>query len=87
MPYTLPALPYGYDALEPHFDSKTMEIHHTKHHQTYIDKVNAALAGTEFEGKPVEEVIADLSKVPEDKRERSVITVEDTRTTRSSGRS
>ncbi|MEK7563480.1 MAG: superoxide dismutase [Patescibacteria group bacterium] len=68
MPYTLPALPYGYDALEPHFDSKTMEIHHTKHHQTYIDKVNAALAGTEFEGKPVEEVIADLSKVPEDKR-------------------
>ncbi|OGJ58333.1 superoxide dismutase [Candidatus Peribacteria bacterium RIFCSPHIGHO2_01_FULL_55_13] len=68
MPYTLPALPYGYDALEPHFDAKTMEIHHTKHHQTYIDKVNAALAGTEWEGKPVEEVIAGLSKIPEDKR-------------------
>lgn len=68
MPYTLPALPYSYDALEPHFDAKTMEIHHTKHHQTYIDKVNAALAGTEFEGKPVEEVIANLGKIPEDKR-------------------
>ena len=68
MPYALPTLPYAYDALEPHFDARTMEIHHTKHHQTYIDKVNAALAGTEWEGKPVEEVIADLSSVPEDKR-------------------
>ena len=68
MPYTLPALPYAYDALEPHIDARTMEIHHTKHHQTYIDKVNAALAGTEWEGKPVEEIIANLSKIPEDKR-------------------
>lgn len=68
MPYTLPALPYAYDALEPHFDARTMEIHHTKHHQTYIDKVNAALAGTEWEGKPIEEVIGNLSKIPEDKR-------------------
>lgn len=68
MPYTLPALPYAYDALEPHIDAKTMEIHHTKHHQTYIDKVNAALAGTEWEGNPVEEVIANLGKIPEEKR-------------------
>lgn len=49
-------------------DARTMEIHHTKHHQTYIDKVNAALAGTQWEGKPIEEVIAHVSKVPEDKR-------------------
>lgn len=66
--YTLPSLPYSYDALEPHIDAKTMEIHHTKHHQTYIDKVNAALEGTEFAGKPIEEVIAHLSKMPEAKR-------------------
>ncbi len=68
MPYALPTLPYAYDALEPHFDARTMEIHHTKHHQTYVDKVNASLAGTEWEGKPIEEVIVDLSSVPEDKR-------------------
>ncbi len=68
MPYTLPALPYAYDALEPHFDVRTMEIHHTKHHQTYVDKVNAALAGTEWEGKPIEEVIANLANIPEEKR-------------------
>ena len=66
--YTLPSLPYSYDALEPHIDAETMEIHHTKHHQTYIDKVNAALEGTEFAGKPIEEVIANLSKIPEAKR-------------------
>ena len=66
--YTLPSLPYSYDALEPHIDAKTMEIHHTKHHQAYIDKLNAALEGTEFAGKPIEEVIANLSKIPEAKR-------------------
>ena len=64
--YTLPKLDYAYDALEPHIDAKTMEIHHAKHHQTYIDKVNAALAGTPWEGKPVEEVIAHLADIPED---------------------
>ncbi len=68
MSHTLPALPYAYDALEPHIDAKTMEIHHTKHHQTYIDKLNAAIAGTEWEGKPVEELLQNLSKVPEAKR-------------------
>ncbi|EMI54768.1 manganese superoxide dismutase [Rhodopirellula sallentina SM41] len=68
MAYTLPELPYAYDALEPHVDARTMEIHHTKHHNAYITKVNDALAGTDLASKPVEEVIADLSAVPEDKR-------------------
>jgi Fe-Mn family superoxide dismutase len=68
MPYALPTLPYAYEALEPHFDARTMEIHHTKHHQTYIDKVNATLAGTPWDGKPVDEVIANLAAIPEDKR-------------------
>ena len=66
--YPLPPLPYSYDALEPHIDAKTMEIHHTKHHQAYIDKVNAALEGSEFTGKPIEEVIAHLDQIPEAKR-------------------
>lgn len=68
MPYTLPALPYSYDALEPHIDALTMEIHHSKHHQAYITKVNAALEGTEWEGKTIEDVISNLSAIPEDKR-------------------
>lgn len=68
MPYTLPTLPYAYDALEPHIDTKTMEIHHTKHHQAYIDKVNAALEGTEWAEKPIEEVMRNLSKIPADKK-------------------
>lgn len=68
MPFSLPTLPYAYDALEPHIDAKTMEIHHTKHHQAYIDKANAALEGTEFADKPVEEIIADLDALPEDKQ-------------------
>lgn len=68
MAFQLPALPYAYDALEPHIDKRTMEIHHTKHHQTYITKVNEAIAGTEFDSKTVEELIANLAAVPEAKR-------------------
>jgi Fe-Mn family superoxide dismutase len=68
MAYTLPALPYAYDALEPYIDARTMEIHHTKHHQAYITNVNNALAGTELESKSVEALIADLAAVPAEKR-------------------
>ena len=68
MPYSLPALPYAYTALEPHFDARTMEIHHTKHHNAYIAKVNEAIAGTPMDALTVEQLISDLSSVPEDKR-------------------
>lgn len=68
MPYTLPSLPYTYDALEPHIDAKTMEIHHTKHHQAYIDKLNGAVDGTEWGNLDAEELIAQLTQVPEDKK-------------------
>lgn len=64
MAYTLPSLPYAYDALEPHIDARTMEIHHTKHHQAYINNVNAAIAGTDLESKTVEALITDISSVP-----------------------
>ncbi|ALS78875.1 MULTISPECIES: superoxide dismutase [Planococcus] len=66
MAYELPELPYAYDALEPHIDKETMNIHHTKHHNTYITNVNAALEGHEdLASKTVEELIADLDAVPE----------------------
>lgn len=66
MAFELPNLPYAFDALEPHIDAKTMEIHHDKHHATYVAGLNAALEGkSEFEGKTVEEVIANLDAVPE----------------------
>ena len=68
MAYELPVLPYAYDALEPHIDAKTMEIHHTKHHQAYITKANAALEGTEFADLPLEELCARLGELPEAKR-------------------
>ncbi len=69
MAYELPKLPYAYDALEPHIDARTMEIHHTKHHQTYITNVNNALKDKpELANKPVEELIGNLSAVPEDIR-------------------
>jgi Fe-Mn family superoxide dismutase len=68
MPYTVPPLTYAFDALEPHIDAKTMEIHHDKHHQAYVDKVNDALAGTGLEDKPIEEIVGALDQVPEDKR-------------------
>ncbi len=61
--FELPKLQYSYDALEPHVDAKTMEIHHTKHHQAYIDKLNKAIAGTEWEGKSIEEILANVSKL------------------------
>lgn len=69
MNYALPKLPYVYNALEPYIDAKTMEIHHTKHHQAYIDKLNEALAKhPEIADIPVEQLLADLSRVPEDIR-------------------
>jgi Fe-Mn family superoxide dismutase len=66
--YTLPDLPYDYDALEPYIDAQTMELHHSKHHQTYIDKLNAALEGSEWANKPVEEVLQNLEALPAEKR-------------------
>ena len=69
MAHTLPELGYAYDALEPHIDAKTMEIHHGKHHNAYVTNLNAAIAGkAELEAKSVEDLIADLSAVPEDIR-------------------
>jgi Fe-Mn family superoxide dismutase len=68
MAYTVPPLPYAYEALEPHIDKMTMEVHHDKHHQAYVDKVNAALEGTPLADASIEQVIADLSAVPEEKR-------------------
>lgn len=68
MAYQLPQLTYAYDALEPHIDARTMEIHHSKHHQTYITNVNAALEGTEFADKDVNELIANLDALPADKQ-------------------
>lgn len=65
MPYTLPALPYAFDALEPHIDAQTMEIHHTRHHQAYVNNLNAAVKDTPHEAEPVERLIADLSRLPE----------------------
>ncbi|TDB01861.1 superoxide dismutase [Halomonas marinisediminis] len=69
MAHTLPDLPYAYDALEPHIDALTMEIHHSRHHQTYVNNLNAALEGTGLEGVPVDELLADLDKVPAEKRQ------------------
>ena len=64
----LPALPYAYDALEPHIGAQTMTIHHTKHHQAYIDNANKALEGTELENMSAEEIIANLAHAPADKK-------------------
>ena len=69
MPHTLPDLPYAYDALEPHIDALTMEIHHSRHHQTYVNNLHATLEGTGLEEVPVDELLADLDKVPADKRQ------------------
>jgi Fe-Mn family superoxide dismutase len=64
----VPPLPYDYDALEEHIDEQTMRVHHDKHHQAYVDKANAALEGTEWAEKPVEELLRNLQSLPEDKR-------------------
>ena len=64
MKFHLPDLAYSYDALEPHFDAETMNIHHTKHHQGYTDKLNKAIEGTDLEGKAIEQVLAEVSKHP-----------------------
>ncbi len=63
MAFTLPALPYATDALEPHIDKQTMEIHHGKHHQAYVDNLNKAIAGTEHENKSLEELVASAGKI------------------------
>jgi Fe-Mn family superoxide dismutase len=68
MAFQVPALPYSFDALEPHIDTKTMEIHHDKHHAAYVAKLNEALAGTEFESKPIEWIITNITAIPEGKR-------------------
>jgi Fe-Mn family superoxide dismutase len=66
--YEVPPLPYDYNALEPTIDEQTMQLHHDKHHQAYVDKANDAVAGTEWEGKPVEDVLKNLSSLPADKQ-------------------
>jgi superoxide dismutase, Fe-Mn family len=68
MAYEVPPLPYDYAALEPHIDEQTMRLHHDKHHQAYVDKANGALEGTEWADKPIDEVIANLDALPDDKR-------------------
>jgi superoxide dismutase, Fe-Mn family len=68
MAFEVPPLPYAYDALEPHIDEATMRVHHDKHHQAYVDKANAALEGTDFDGRPVEDVLKNLDSLPADKQ-------------------
>ena len=68
MAYSVPPLPYAYDALEPHIDKATMEFHHDKHHQAYVDKANAALEGTEWADRPVEDVLKSLASLPAEKQ-------------------
>lgn len=68
MAYELPPLPYAFDALEPHVDARTMEIHHDKHHAGYTSKLNAAVEGTKFADMPIEDLLASLNEVPEGKR-------------------
>jgi Fe-Mn family superoxide dismutase len=64
MAFTLPDLPYAYDALEPHIDARTMEIHHGKHHNGYTNKLNAAIEGTDLEGKKIEDILGQVSNYP-----------------------
>ena len=68
MAYSVPDLSYGFDALEPHIDARTMEIHHDKHHAAYVTNLNAALEGSEWMDRPIESVLSNLEIIPEDKR-------------------
>jgi superoxide dismutase, Fe-Mn family len=68
MPYEVPPLPYDYDALEPHIDEQTMRVHHDKHHQAYVDNANKALEGTDWADRAVEDVLQNLSSLPDDKQ-------------------
>jgi Fe-Mn family superoxide dismutase len=68
MAYEVPPLPYPYDALEPHIDEQTMRLHHDKHHQAYVDKANGALDGTEWADEPIEAVLRQLDRLPQDKQ-------------------
>ncbi len=68
MAFTTPALPYDYNALEPYIDEQTMHIHHDKHHEAYVSKLNAAVEGTQFADMPIEELVAKINEVPEAKR-------------------
>ena len=68
MAFEVPPLPYDYGALEPTIDERTMRLHHDKHHQAYVDNANAALAGTQWADRPVEQVLLELDLLPEDKR-------------------
>ena len=68
MAYSVPDLAYAFDALEPHIDARTMEIHHDKHHAAYVTNLNAALEGTEWMDRPIEAVLANLEIIPDDKR-------------------
>src|SRR3954464_1534939 len=68
MAFSVPPLPYGYDALEPTIDEQTMRVHHDKHHQAYVDNANKALEGSEWADRPVEAILSDLELIPEDKR-------------------
>ncbi len=68
MAFTLPPLPYDYNALEPHIDEETMRLHHDKHHQAYTNNLNNALAGTEWESKDINEILQNLSSLPSDKQ-------------------
>ena len=68
MPFEVPPLPYPYDALEPHIDAETMRVHHDKHHQAYVDNANTFLEGTDLADRPVEDVLRNLSSLPQDKQ-------------------
>jgi len=68
MAHSVPPLPYGFDALEPHIDARTMEIHHDKHHAAYVTNLNAALEGSDWIDRPIESVLSSLESIPEDKR-------------------